>query len=76
MDDQKLCVHKRRGCTLCQFKTNTSLGELVLCYALINGESARSDIYSSAEAWVGKSVILLQAAVELFVIFYFFLQSR
>lgn len=75
MGNQKLCVYKRIGCTICQFKTNTSLGELVWFYALINGVSAGVDIYSSSEVWVGKNVILLQAAAELFVIFYFFLQS-
>ena len=72
MDNQKLCVHKRRGCTICQFKTNTSLEEFVWFYALINGVSARGDIYSSSEVWVGKNVIFLQAAAELFVIFYSF----
>lgn len=72
MGNQKLYVYKRRGCTICQFKTNTTLGELVWFYALINGVSARVDIYSSLEIWVGKNVILLQVAAELFVIFYFF----
>lgn len=57
MDNKKLCMHKRRGCTICQFKTNTSLKVFVWFYALINGVSARGDIYSSSEVWVGKNVI-------------------
>ena len=72
MDNQILCMHKRRGCTICQFKANTSLGEFVWFYVLINGVSARGDIYSSSEVWVGKNVIFLQAVAELFVIFYSF----
>lgn len=59
MGNEKWCVHKRGGCTICQFKTNTSLGEFVWFYALINGVSARGDIYSSLEVWIGKNVILL-----------------